>query len=106
MKYRFLHPVVGAALLALPTIGTVQAHDTAYSFKSLTPLGSAAPGGDILRTDFEVGDLNTAGELAFDSQVDGGDAAYLVDPDGKLTLLTRPGRRSLRGHGLPADRHQ
>src|SRR5437867_4410364 len=70
-----------------------------FSFKPVAFLGDTFPGGPIpgvgtgqFAFDFEPGDLNAKGQLAFGADLStGGEGVFLADSKGKLTAMARTG---------------
>jgi hypothetical protein len=89
-----------AALLSLGVQSGNDAFEGLYLFRDdkltlLLKAGQEMPGGGKLGRIGQISALNDAGQAALLAQLDGGaSAAYLLDAEGKLTLLVKSGDKT------------
>ncbi len=100
--------VVGLFLAVWISMMAVQANaQSRFSFQTLASLGDPVPGGVIaglgtaqFTFDFEPGDINNSGQLAFGADMaipanpnfsDFGEGVFLVDSKGKISAIARTG---------------
>jgi hypothetical protein len=100
---RFLIGTAGVMLLALSLAPAV--HAAGFTFRSLITLESEVPTGAKIIGDFEVGNLNSAGQATTTTDFDiGGEGGLFFDTDGKITVLSQydmdsPGGGTFTGGG-------
>jgi hypothetical protein len=90
MKQHWSRFLIGVAALMLMTLCLPPpAQAAGFTFRSLITLGSEVPGGGKIIADFEVGNLNNAGQATTTTDFDaGGEGGLFFDTDGKITLLS------------------
>jgi hypothetical protein len=108
---RFLIGAAGVMLLALALAPA--AHAAGYTYRSLITLDSEVPGGAVIYSHFEVGNLNRAGQATVTTNFDvGGQGGLFFDTDGTITVLSQSGMDSPGGgtftggghsHNLPVN---
>jgi hypothetical protein len=79
---------IAAAWLVLVTVGAARAAEPGYTFKSLARLDTTVAG-EMIHGDFEVGGVNASGTVVFVTELDNGEGAILLEPDGKAQLLLK-----------------
>jgi hypothetical protein len=96
VKRRVSGIAISALALALMAAGTVRAAELKYTFKSVATLDSTVAG-EPIHGDFEVGSVNASGAVGFVTELDNGEGALYIGPDGKAELLKKTGNDAPTG---------
>jgi hypothetical protein len=90
VKRRLSGLVIGAAGLALMSVGIVRAADVGYTFRNAAQLDTTIAG-EPIHGDFEFGAVNSAGDITFVTELENGEGMLLVEGNGKQTRLAKNG---------------
>jgi hypothetical protein len=88
VKRRMLGIAIIALGLSLAAGESVRAADLGYTFKSVAALDTTVAG-EPIHGDFEIGAVNAAGAVGFVTELDNGEGALYIGPDGTAEVLKK-----------------